>query len=140
MELFPFMCPLGLFFLLTIGSTSAQVNIIVLVSTSTLPPLTTTAVVNAPTSVPASFDYVLLGCYNELPANAGGRAVGLTGKYISPAKAIPEAMTVPLCLESCLESLASDGSGHFKYAALENTRYVLHYFLATQVYIYIANT
>lgn len=124
MALIPFLYLLVLFLLLTIGPTSAQDNTIAVVSTSTLPPLTTTAVVNAPTSVPASFDYVLLGCYNELPADAGGRAVGLNGKYISPIQAMPEAVTVPLCLDSCLEALASDGSGHYKYAALEDSRYV----------------
>ncbi|CAG8978676.1 hypothetical protein HYALB_00004658 [Hymenoscyphus albidus] len=114
---------LVLSFMLTIGPTFAQLNTIIVVSTATLPPLTAkTIVVDAPTPVSAAFDYDILGCYNELGPEAGGRAVGLSGQYISPAQVVPEAMTVPLCLEYCHEALAPDGSGQYKYAALENSR------------------
>lgn len=67
--------------------------------------------------------YQLLGCYNELPSYATERALGVTGSYISPIFALPNALTVPLCLEACAAA-KPPGRQNYTYAAVENARYV----------------
>ena len=64
--------------------------------------------------------YQLLGCYNELPSFVTERALGMTGSYISPIFALPNALTVPLCLEAC--AAATPLGGRYTYAAVENAR------------------
>ena len=72
------------------------------------------------TLVSGDADWELVGCYNELPASASGRALGLNGSYISPILSSPDALTVALCLEGCRVALSPNG-GAYVYAAVENS-------------------
>jgi hypothetical protein len=72
------------------------------------------------TLVSGDADWELVGCYNELPASASGRALGLNGSYISPILSSPDALTVALCLEGCRAALSPNG-GAYTYAGVENS-------------------
>ncbi len=76
------------------------------------------------TFVDGNPQYELLGCYNELGPDEAGPALGLTGEYFSPQSASPKNLTVSLCLKGCGAALAPNGGGPYKFAAVENSRYV----------------
>jgi hypothetical protein len=82
----------------------------------------TTPASPSPTSVAGNNNYELLGCYNELPPNSSGIALGTTGTYSSPIFASNNALTVPLCLEGCGIATTANGAGRYIYAAVENSR------------------
>lgn len=96
-------------------------------STTTLPSSTTTSTVSvdAPTVVPSSDSYTLLGCYKELPLGEN-RAVGNAGDFVAPIL-IPETLTVPICLDACKGSSTTNDTGNYTFAAVENSRYTTSY-------------
>lgn len=83
----------------------------------------------ASSSTPAIYNsepqWLLLGCYNELDADADARALGPTGSYLTPPAAPPDNLTVPACLDACTDSLLPNGGGRYKCSGVENGRYVL---------------
>ncbi|KAG9238920.1 hypothetical protein BJ875DRAFT_286865 [Amylocarpus encephaloides] len=87
-----------------------------------LPFTLTQSITSTPTSPmsPLPPNYTLLGCYLELPRGSGGRAIGLTGQYLSPLP--PDVVTVPRCLDACANARQPDGTRQYPYAALENSR------------------
>jgi hypothetical protein len=89
-------------------------------STSTTSTDASTAPNPTVTLVSGDADWELVGCYNELPAGASGRALGLNGSYISPILSSPDALTVALCLEGCRVALSSNGA-EYTYAGVENS-------------------
>jgi hypothetical protein len=90
---------------------------------------------NFPSSAPNLFEgdsqWALLGCYNELDANAFPLALGTTGSYFTPPLAIPDTLTVPLCLDGCGAALGPSGGGPYIYACVENSQYVPYVLKAT---------
>jgi hypothetical protein len=76
----------------------------------------------SPRIVPGNTNYELLGCYNELPPNSSGIALGVRGTYMSPIFGSNYTSTVPLCLEGCGVANATNSSVHYIYAAVENGR------------------
>ena len=89
-------------------------------STSTTPTDASTAPNPTVTLVSGDADWELVGCYNELPASASGRALGLNDSYISPILSSPDALTVAICLEGCRVALSSNGA-EYTYAGVENS-------------------
>lgn len=79
---------------------------------------------SAPAIYTGDSQWVSLGCYNELGADADARALGATGSYLTPSAATPDNLTVPVCLEACADSWSPNGGGRYTYAGVENRRYV----------------
>lgn len=80
----------------------------------------------APSLVPGTADFALIGCYSELHANPAGRALGVNGEYINPLVGSSKNLTVQLCLDSCRDSAGLlTSSTPWTFAAVENERSVV---------------